>query len=276
MINKFMEGKFAHFILTRFNIRWSKDADPPSDKWLKHRFNLFDKYCYPSVRNQTNQDFRWLVFFDSSTPKKYRGKIKKYSKWKNFIPCFVSSSSLDFKERINSSIDPDTKYIITTRLDNDDAVAKNFIEVIHRQFKGQNFEFINIIYGYVLYKRKLYKRSHKSNSFMSLIEERKDFKTVWCKQHGKVSSVGKVKQIESKPLWFQVFHDKNYQVRTVDNNMKRIRLIKLRDDFSFNLHNDFYHENLSCIFLENLYKSLMRILFKLDSLIRKLFHYLIR
>lgn len=46
-----------HFILTRFNLLlWDKAKDDRkvrTIKWLEHRFSLFERYCLPSVKNQT-------------------------------------------------------------------------------------------------------------------------------------------------------------------------------------------------------------------------------
>ena len=69
--------KVQHFILTRFNLRLVEvSADLDSDKfgnkidrdqWLLHRFELFERYCLPSMAAQANQDFRWFLFFDEAT-----------------------------------------------------------------------------------------------------------------------------------------------------------------------------------------------------------------
>jgi hypothetical protein len=73
-------GVFKHFLLTRFNVKtkWktTKNGEETlTEKWLSHRFDLFEKFCYPSVRNQKNQGFRWLVFFDINTPTPYKERI---------------------------------------------------------------------------------------------------------------------------------------------------------------------------------------------------------
>ena len=50
-----------HYLLTRFNLtfkEWktSKNGELVlTDKWLKNRFELFENYCLPSVKNQTYQ-----------------------------------------------------------------------------------------------------------------------------------------------------------------------------------------------------------------------------
>jgi hypothetical protein len=72
---------FKHFLLTRFNLRvedWAttKNGDQVlNDAWLMDRFRLFESYCLPSVKNQSNQDFTWFVFFDKNTPDKFKCKL---------------------------------------------------------------------------------------------------------------------------------------------------------------------------------------------------------
>ena len=75
---------FQHYILTRFNLRrddWTitkNNEKVLSDSWLKDRFELFENFCFNSVKNQTNQNFKWLVFFDSNTPDNYKQKVKEF------------------------------------------------------------------------------------------------------------------------------------------------------------------------------------------------------
>ncbi len=52
--------KFQRYIITRFNLKveaWTttkNDQKVRTEDWLKHRFELFEKYCLPSVVNQKN------------------------------------------------------------------------------------------------------------------------------------------------------------------------------------------------------------------------------
>lgn len=83
-----------HFFLTRFNILlWREDKEGNkvrTSKWLEHRFQLFEKYCLPSIIGQTCQDFEWIVLFDSTTTEKYKGKIAEYQKeCPQLIPVYV-------------------------------------------------------------------------------------------------------------------------------------------------------------------------------------------
>ena len=76
----FKKMNFSHFILTRFNVKkmWSQDKRGNkvlTDEWLSHRFKLFENYCLPSIVNQENKNFIWLVYFDQDTDKLFINKI---------------------------------------------------------------------------------------------------------------------------------------------------------------------------------------------------------
>src|SRR5262245_62661283 len=71
-----------HFLLTNFNVRmwYVRRRDRAgrrvrTEEWLAHRWPLFETFCLPSVRNQTSQDFRWLVRFDPATPPHHRERF---------------------------------------------------------------------------------------------------------------------------------------------------------------------------------------------------------
>lgn len=55
----------AHFLLTRFDLR-SGDADarPPDEEWLTKRADVFSRFTAPSVREQREQSFGWIIFCD--------------------------------------------------------------------------------------------------------------------------------------------------------------------------------------------------------------------
>ena len=70
---------FEHLIITRFNLnlyaRDKHDAPTRTERWLEHRFEIFERYCLPSVAAQINPNFRWLCLFDAATPAAYRRRI---------------------------------------------------------------------------------------------------------------------------------------------------------------------------------------------------------
>jgi len=97
-------------------------------------------------------------------------------------------------------------------VDNDDAVARDFVEVIQSCFTNQAFEFINLVHGAQFAQRKTYLRPYTKNPFISLIE-RPDSSapsTVFVTHHYRVQEKGTIRNIRtSHPMWLQVVHGGN-------------------------------------------------------------------
>lgn len=203
---------YNHIILTRVNIMrkdWTVD-------WLTDRIQLFKDFCYPSLNLQTNQNFKWLVFFDADTPDNIKNEINQSKKWKNFIPIYIQDNSENtILANIKEHIDPKAKYLITSRVDTDDGYAIDYVQrvqdLFHKYANSNERVIINFNKGFVLNKstNKAYVRDHYINAFCSLIEPVKDFISVWVKNHRELGTICKVKKIDTNPMWLQVVHGSN-------------------------------------------------------------------
>jgi hypothetical protein len=213
------EKKFDHVITTWFNVRFSDHDLGLDPDWLEHRFQLFDDFCFPAMRGQTSQEFRWLVFFDPATPEPYRSRIEEYAKWACFRPVFVDYWTYEIMhEEVQALRTPGREYLITTRLDNDDALARDYVELLHAQFSGQKFEFVNFQSGLVWYRGKVYEQSHRSSSFANLIEwvdpdDPRGPRTVLSIDHMSIAGSGTVRQLATPPAWMLVVHGRNLMNR---------------------------------------------------------------
>lgn len=237
--------KKEHYILTRFNLRlWTKDKkrnETRTDEWLKQRFELFEKICLPSIMNQTNQTFKWIVLFDSETPEFYKKKIQHYQNiCKMFCPCFVEAYKSRyfvsvFREEIQKRIEKNTNFLITTYLDNDDALHKNYIEEI-QQMEVKRPTFVSYVYGIQYYTELniATRVPYTNNHFISLAEPLNDnqtnFKTVYG--YGSHVDINKHKRIETvyiknpqQDRWIEVIHETN-----MDNDVKMTFDTKLIKD----------------------------------------------
>lgn len=105
----------------------------------------------------------------------------------------------------------EARYLITTRLDNDDALAWDFIAAIHSHFAAQDCQFVNFTYGLQLEGARVYHRADPANAFASLIERRSSRKprTVFVDQHPRLGQHGPLAQVRSHPMWLQVVHGGN-------------------------------------------------------------------
>ena len=216
---------FKHIIITRFNLsqRWSKDKlgkNVLDKKWLVKRYELFEDFCIPSIRTQTNQNFEWWVYFDETLPEQYKNVNKKLgASYKNFKPryeesygSFENNMPNDIKNYLmNSNID----YLITTRLDNDDILAKNTIELIQgAKINYVTDKILELPVGYTLginHKKIIKKITSKLNPFISLVEKinvNTPIKTVYFKQHNKWANIECV-ELSTRAQWIQIIHDSN-------------------------------------------------------------------
>lgn len=205
-----------HVILTRFNVRGLEVLFRPNDEWLRHRLSLFKEYCVPGFAKQTQSDFLWLVFFDNDTPDWFRSEVSACAKANGdifeaiyidevFSGKVVANAVL---ERLSSNI----VSLITTRVDNDDAVAIDFVESIQRSFSAQKFEFINLSDGAQLSNGRCYLRPYPSNPFVSLVERCGvgPISTVFIDQHNRLRDVGPMRDVRvGHPMWLQIVHGEN-------------------------------------------------------------------
>lgn len=89
---------FEHFIITRFNIpTFIPKVDGHSassacdEEYLKYRFDLFENYCFPSIKNQTCQNFKWLILMDNNTPERFKQRLQElHVDYENLIPCYLN------------------------------------------------------------------------------------------------------------------------------------------------------------------------------------------
>jgi hypothetical protein len=214
------QKRFRHFLITKFNVYfadWKKFRNSSSfgsAQWMKHRFQLFDRFCFPSIQNQTNQDFKWLILLDRETGSEDRRTMLGYQqRFANIQLVFTTEENLrrDVQEAMDQGEERD--YAITTRIDNDDAYRNDVIEVVQRHFAAQECEFMNFSrgYQYCMKNGRLYPHEDMSSPFMSLVEKRRTegFRTVQFEAHDLVRGKWPLRQIEDGRYWVQVIHDRN-------------------------------------------------------------------
>lgn len=212
-----------HFVLTRFNIA-SPGREAPirnSPGWLARRFELFETYCLPSMAAQSNKAFQWIIYFDEATPDAFRERIKAAQQKCLFEPIFVGFfEAADSAHDVTARLSPQARRVITTRLDNDDAVAQNFIDRVQEE-AGQiaDATIINFSDGIALNQGRLFSAHDPSNPFASLVEDRRQIETIWSAPHMELIQRFPTHQIADEPAWLQVVHGEN-----VTNRIKGKRL----------------------------------------------------
>jgi hypothetical protein len=198
-----------HVILTRFNVK-IEQAGPPDLDWLEHRFSLFERFCLPSVQAQSCGNFVWLLFCDPDIPASFRDRIRTYAQWKTLQPIFFRHVFDQGMARAAvAELVRGYSHLITTRLDNDDAICRTFVEAVQREFRGQDFEFLNFTNGYIWEDSRIWAGRHASNPFMSLVERAQAYSTIYCGNHMELNQQGPILQIPAPAAWLQVVHGNN-------------------------------------------------------------------
>lgn len=212
---------FDHFIITRFNLRnpaWDTTKNNETlltEKWMQHRLWLFEHFCLPSLKAQSNQDFTWIIFLDTTTATHDKEKLIALTKdhanielhFIDGMPLFYDSIKSTIAARSNTK-----EYIITTRIDNDDCIHIDFVATIQKQFQQQDYGVIDAISGYSLQVKPqvmLGKKGHIFNPFISLIEKNDNPKTVWFNSHNMWKKESNVTHLRKPRLWIAIIHDKN-------------------------------------------------------------------
>ncbi len=202
-----------HFILTRFNVA-SPGREAPirnSPGWLSRRFDLFEDYCLPSMAAQTVKDFRWLIYFDEQTPANFRDRITQAQTAVAFDAIFVGPfhaglAAVDVTARLHG----DKGRLVTTRLDNDDAVSNDFLMQVQAAAAGlPDGTIINFRKGIALSKGRLFVADDDSNPFTSMVEQAAGAKTIWAAPHTQLKTQFALEQVTIEPCWLQVVHGEN-------------------------------------------------------------------
>jgi Putative rhamnosyl transferase len=209
-----LRGEFTHLLITRFNTVTDYAPSPKrlEGDWLRQRFDLFERYCLPSVKAQVGAAFTWLVLFDAASPTWVKGRVAGYGSI--LQPIYLSGPVTDdtIAKVVKSTGYISAKYLITTRLDNDDAIASDHVVSIQKAFNYQRRQFLAFPLGLQLYRGSLYHVYWRSNPFLSLIErvgEGLSVTTVCCVRHDRVAQLEQIRYLNRSPQWLQVLHTSN-------------------------------------------------------------------
>ena len=215
-------GPVRHFIITRFNLRGMEDT-PSSAKmvdeaYLAHRLELFERYCLPSVRSQTVQEFKWLVLFADETPGPIRARVEAYAaEWSNLVPIWLPRGASTVGPLVVAPyLDDSPQTLLTTRLDNDDGLARDYVAKVQRHAPSTERLVLQFPMGYVLHKDRIYFDRQEHNAFTTLVEplprgRAGGFNTIYKGSHSDIARLGRIVDVDEEPSWLQVIHDSNVE-----------------------------------------------------------------
>ncbi len=213
---------YKHFLATRFNVKignWNttKNGEPLlNDSWMDDRFKLFETYCLPSVKNQSNQNFVWCIYFDINTTEIYKNRIKELGKSFSNIHTFYIGSINELRPNLLTfinSVKEDAEYIITSRLDTDDLLHKDYIKVVQALFKPAHDMLLDLRSGYQVCiennTREIRNYWNDFNPFISLVEKQNNVESIFNKMHKDWVDSDKVIVYDQSRLWIELVHSKN-------------------------------------------------------------------
>jgi len=188
---------------------------------MAHRARIFEKYCLPSVLGQTVKDFKWFILIDAETP---IGWMDKFHEYKSLFPDIIyvnryhGEDDTPWIERVTSHLDG-KEYLISSRLDNDDVICKDYMETV-RSFYPESPLLVRFPKGYTLWEGKNMLADYDDyawGSFVNMIEKVDGLpKTAGFTEHGKIDEEfgAPIKYVDQKG-WIQIIHGRNLGNRMI-------------------------------------------------------------
>jgi hypothetical protein len=208
------DDRFEHFVITRFAIRWREEHPPPDDAWLRYRLGLFEAVCLPSVLSQTGAEFRWLLLIDEGCRAPWLEEALTELGASTVFEVVWMERNFWWEIDTVVSARATAPHVITTRLDSDDAIARDYLSRVQATFDRQERLFVNFQRG-LQFERDgaLYSYLCPANAFLSLIEHRipgAPVRTVFsAPAHPDAAAYGDVLQVSAPPCWIIVVHGAN-------------------------------------------------------------------
>jgi len=203
---------FDHFLLTRFAAVMAPGAPPASEDWLRYRLGFFVDAAHTSVVAQRGAAFTWLVLFDDRCPDAFRDDVEALAADGSFTPIWSHDPFRRDTFAAPVAARSDSPFLITTRMDSDDALAKDFMAAVQAQFDHQDRLFVSFTRGVQIDRSgAVYRRDQIACPFLSLIERRTGAPplTVYAPKHERARRMGPIREVKAPPMWVQVVHDLN-------------------------------------------------------------------
>lgn len=207
-----MAERAEHVVVTRFNLPLFAGRDRADDAWLRERWDLFVTFCAPSMEAQDDRRFRWLVLMDARTPPWLRTELSD-SRWASLLEAVYLAEPLTpevLSDLLLARLT--TSRVITTRLDNDDSVPRDFVRTIRDAAAGPGTYVVNLTTGIQFADGRIYLRPYTKNPFISLVEPVGDgpLLTVHADEHFHIDRYAPVRNVRTlRPMWAQVVHGGN-------------------------------------------------------------------
>lgn len=209
--------RIRHLVITRFNIRISRTPEPlPTREWMQERLRLFAAYCLPCMIAQTEQDFTWLLLLDEQTDSSQLEALRRLCAPYSFIRIRLTAPTCDLTalyEQIAQEEKGDAEWLVTTRLDNDDCVAPDFIEAIRKSLHYADSPYvISMPTGCQLFEKQevMLELYYPNNHFVTLAEPcSAPLRTVLDVDHRELTALPTSYICGERMMWGEMVHGGN-------------------------------------------------------------------
>lgn len=185
---------FTHILSTRLGIGVYDEA------WFDYRLSLFENITLPSVAGQTATDFTWLIVVDQNMPPVARKRLDaavgevpqalvlEVELKKDFRPTVMKWSRAHADQL-------DVDRILSTRIDDDDAIHLGLFERLHQEARTylETSEADYAVFAptlgcmWLASERRGYTRYHDSHSIaLSVMEPAQQARTVYAWPHREI------------------------------------------------------------------------------------------
>lgn len=123
-----MSTSLKHFVFTNFGIGIKDEV------WLSYRLEIFINTVFPSLANQKNTAFEWVIFIDEALPVLHHARLQNaiQASGLNARTLSVSDYSLTNREVSKLLAQTTQNIVLTSRIDDDDCIHQDVIESIQQ------------------------------------------------------------------------------------------------------------------------------------------------
>ncbi|WP_199038410.1 glycosyltransferase [Glycomyces salinus] len=211
--------ELLHVVATRHGIGVFDEA------WFEYRQLLLERVTLASLDAQTSKNFVWMIVIDRDMPKLARKHLDDMIADRSYIRLVEVELKRDFKGEVMKWVGKlaskrGAKWVLTTRLDDDDAIHRDMIAKLQRESRAvldldeqRNTVFAPVLgCNWVPSELKGYRSFHPSPSMgLSLLEMASEFRTVYDKNHMKLASQlaptgARIRTIDDDTMWWLYAH----------------------------------------------------------------------
>lgn len=210
------QGAIDLLLVTRFNLpsRGPESLIRAQEGWLQSRIELFERYTVPSVRSQTDEGFRWLVYLDPQSPQWLLDRLNPLVRQGLLTVRYSEEVSWqDLAADARDVTGGRGRLLVTANLDNDDALAADFVarlrDAASRGLRGA----VYLADGLIRMDGRVYRWRDPDNAFCSVIETWDAPMTAWRDWHILLHRHMAATALEGPPGWLQIVHGRNVSNR---------------------------------------------------------------